>query len=132
MKHRVFNTADRRKLVSKLTMEYSVDESLFNGYELIGSCGNVWAVSRICLEQDLTGLKLDSVGLQVIRGGRPTIHGIQMFFKSAAMVELTRDEAIRFIAGGKVTKKGRIAAYRGHPVDAAEEYADGIKRKKQT
>ena len=130
MKAKILNSREKRKLAGELSREYGTEANIFDGHELLQSGKDVWVASRGCLKQNLEGLRVDSLGLLLIRGGRPTIHGVQLLFKTADLTKLTEDEAKRFIVGEPVGKKGAVASYREHPLDLAEESPQGMKRRK--
>ncbi len=125
---RVLNSRERKRLQESLSKEYGTPPKMFGGLELYEHGGGIWAATRECLTLDARGLAVDSAGLQVLRNGRPTIHGIQKFFREASMTELGEREAKTFIDGGAVECRAKIASYRGHPLDAAEESAGGKRR----
>jgi hypothetical protein len=125
---RVYNSREKKRLREELAERYGTPADIFAGYDILGDGKDVWMSTRECLDPGLAGLRIDSAGLQVMRGGRPTIHGIQLLFAGADLTELDADEAAAFIARKAVLKKGRVAAYRGHPLDLAKESADGMVR----
>jgi hypothetical protein len=130
MNLKILNSREKKRLGKELNAEYGVDQSLFEGYDVMQSSKDVWITTRKCLEQNLAGLKTDSIGLQVMRGGRPTIHGVQLLFGSAARIELPEKNAKLFIDGEQINGEGRVASYNRHPIDLAEAVTGGIKRRK--
>jgi hypothetical protein len=130
MTYRILNSRGKRKLGRELAAGYGVDERLFDDYELIQSGGDVWVASRMCLTIELEGLNVESVGLQVLRDGAPTIHGVQLLFKTADLTELNEGQAKDFIGHKPVTKEGKVMSYRGHPLDIAVKMGqDSVKRR---
>jgi len=125
---KVLNSRERKRLAESLTKEYGTPPKIFSGLELYEHGGGLWAATRECLTIDARGLKVDSLGLQVLRNGKPTIHGIQLLFREASATELSEPEAKKFMEGGSVECAARIAAYGGHPIDAAEESGSGKRR----
>jgi len=128
MKAKILNSRDKKRLALNLAEEYGVSKDLFAGLELYQIGGEIWAASRDCLTRELPGVRIDSAGLQVMRAGKPTIHGIQLLFKSAELTELTPEEAEAFIRGETIGKKGLIASYRRHPLALAKEKDGGMAR----
>jgi len=128
MRRSVLNSREKRRMVDRLRQEYGVDEGVFLGFDMFLMGGDLWVSTRDCLLADTAGLRVDSVGLQLLRDGRPTVHGVQLFFKSAMMTELTEEQALAFIAGKAVNVNGRLVSYRGRPLDLARETAEGLRR----
>jgi len=126
---RIMNSREKKKLAKELREEYGVKDTLFDGRELLQSNGDAWITTRECLQQNLEGLKIDSIGLQAIRGDTPTVHGVQLLFNTAELTELSEEEARRFTDGEPLNKKGRIMSYKKHPIDLAEKTEDGVKRR---
>ncbi len=112
---KIMNTREVKKLAGQLADRYGVDPNLFDGLVLMRGGGDVWAASRECLQADLTGLTVDSIGLQIIRAGKPTVHGVQLLFETAEATELPEEDALTFIGGG-MNLEG-VVSYRRHPLD---------------
>ncbi|MFH1055919.1 MAG: hypothetical protein V1744_07510 [Candidatus Altiarchaeota archaeon] len=115
MKLRILNTREKKKLADELNLEYGLNKDTFNSLELLQDGGDFWLTTRQCLQQNLTGLNVDSLGLQIIRNGRPTIHGVELLFRNANMTELTEEEAHQF-THNKASGKVGVLSYRGHPL----------------
>ncbi|MFH0861481.1 MAG: hypothetical protein V1875_00485 [Candidatus Altiarchaeota archaeon] len=130
MNLKILNSREKKKIAEKLSREYGGEDKMFGQHVLLQSGGDIWIVSRDCVELDLSRLKVDSLGLQVLRKWQPTIHGIQLLLKKSQMQELDKKEAMEFIKGKAVKKSGRIMSYRGKPIDAAEAVTGGYRRKK--
>ena len=125
---KILNSREKKRLADRLAAEYGTGLGIFDGYDVMEGGGDVWVASRECLTQDLSGLKVDSLGLQVVRGGVPTIHGVQMLFKSAKATELDESEAKTFLDGRPIGRTGKIMSYRGHPLGRAVEAEGGSMR----
>jgi hypothetical protein len=120
MNSKILNSRDKKRLAEGLAAEYGVDAGLFQDFVLYQRGSETWACSRQCLELDLGGLNIDSIGILVLRDGRPTIHGIQLFFKTAKMTELTKEDAKVFITGSGAHGKRVIVSYKGIPIDSRQ------------
>jgi hypothetical protein len=125
---KILNSRERKRLAEGLARDYGVDKCLFSGLDLLADGGNVWATARECLGEGLRGLKADSVGIQVLRDGTPTIYCVQLLFGSAPKIELSEEDAKSFIGGAAGAKEPGVAAYRGHPLDLAVRRPDGFGR----
>ena len=130
MNLRILNNREKKKIAEELRGEYGVDEALFNGYEVLESNGSVWVTSRACLQANLDGLRIESIGLQVLRNGKPTVHGIQLLFTTADLTDLNEQEARDIIGGETVDREGRVMSYNGHPIERADEVKHGVFRAK--
>ncbi len=113
------NSKQKRKIVEGLTSEYGVGNDVFRDFVVFEIGSDIWVASRQCFENDLDGLRIESVGLRVMREGVPTINGLQLLFKGASLTELTEEDAKAFISGGKVESKG-VLAYGGQPIDLGD------------
>jgi hypothetical protein len=131
MMMRILNSREKKRLADALAKEYGTDPKLFDGLDVLESGRDVWVSSRACLMQDLKGLSVDSIGLQIIRDGAPTIHGVQLLFDGAKSHELAAGAAREFIDGKTVAGEGNLASYGGHMLDLAEETDGGIRRGKR-
>jgi len=120
MNLKILNSREKKRIASDLARKYGVGENVLDGYDALSEGGSVWLTSRGCLEVGLGGLKVDSLGLQIMRDGVLTVHGVQLLLKSAPQVELTAKQAADFIAYKVVEKTGHVASYRNHPLDLAE------------
>ncbi|MBD3387649.1 MAG: hypothetical protein GF416_01250 [Candidatus Altiarchaeales archaeon] len=116
---KILNSKEKKRIVESWTRDYGVDSRVLEGYVCLGMGGDLWITSEDCLKEDLEGMRLDSLGLQVMRGGKPTVHGIQLLFRSADMKELGEDAARKFIRGESSGCEG-IMSYRGVPLDSTE------------
>jgi len=126
---KILNNKRVKNIAKELGKRYGVSQDLFDGFEVLSDGNDVWICSRECLEQDLEGLKAESMGLQVLRNKLPTVNGTQLLFESADMTELEMEEAFEFIKGKPIRNPGKIMSYRSHPLDLAGKTGDGTVRK---
>jgi hypothetical protein len=129
MNLKILNSREKKRIAVDLEMEYGVDKKVFDGCDILQSSHEIWMTTRKCLEQNLEGLTIDSIGLQIIRKGKPTIHAVQLLFRTAEKEELTENDAKKFINGETIPGKRTITSYKGHPIDLAECDMGGIKRR---
>jgi hypothetical protein len=125
---KILNKRERKKLTQKLSEEYGVSEGIFEKVELLTEKQDVWASSPHCLRIPLEGLNIKSIGMQIMRDGKPTIAGIQAYFQTAEKTELTLADAEKFINRTPVKCHKKIASYQGHPIDACKKTGDAALR----
>ena len=102
MQLRILNTKEKKGVIGELEQAYDVTLDAVKKMEVLYGDREYFAVTRDCLQQDLTGLDVNALGLRltVQRGVdyEPTIHAIQVFFNDAGKsISLTKNEAKEFI-----------------------------------
>ncbi|MBD3261355.1 MAG: hypothetical protein GF334_06655 [Candidatus Altiarchaeales archaeon] len=117
MKAKILNSRQKKKMLDKLHKKYALDSSELRSLVFYADEREVWVAAECCLKQNLQDLNIQSIGLKLLSNGKPTIAAIQAFFKEADKTQLSEIEGKLFIETGKTNKKGKIMAYRDHPIN---------------
>ncbi len=128
MRWEILNSRERKKLFQRLSAEYGISGGALDGVELAVRGGEVWAVTRDALSVEVNAI-VESFGLKLMRGGIPTVAGIQAFFATADRTSLSAVEARDFIDGKTVPGDGKIAFHGSSPIDLAEGAGSGLIRR---
>ncbi|MBU0761752.1 MAG: hypothetical protein KKD39_01900 [Candidatus Altiarchaeota archaeon] len=127
MNTKILNSRERKKIMDGLALEYSLPHDAFHNLVFVKYGGDVWVATREVLSISLD-ISVDSVGLQLLRDGVPTVSALQTFFQGAEKTELTSVDAKKFVAGEIVSASGKVMAYHGHPLDLAKQEPGGVVR----
>ena len=134
---RILNTKERKELVRELEVGYDADLSILMEYQILKGDGKYFIVTRECLEQDLEGLRIDSIGLRLATEEKgkpkPTVHAVQLFYQKARKtIALDEQQTKEFIKNQEIpTEKpdGQyIITYNNHPIDASQVKNKKLKR----
>ena len=94
---RIQSSKEKRKLTEKLEAEYETHLD-FTGLEILYGDHEYFIVTRECLEQNLEGLTIDSLGLRLTVETQPTINAIQLFYKKTKKtINLSEQEIQQFL-----------------------------------
>jgi hypothetical protein len=116
MNLKILNSREKKRLAGDLAGRYAANNDVLDAYDVLAKGGDAWVASRGCLEADLGGLKVDSIGLQILRDGKPTINGVQLLFKGARGLDLSEHEAREYLSGKRPQDGRKVASYKGHPL----------------
>ncbi|MFH1125607.1 MAG: hypothetical protein V1703_00645 [Candidatus Altiarchaeota archaeon] len=123
---RILNTKERESLLIALSLKYGIDAKQFNGRVFLEDKDEVWVSSRGCLDANMVGFNVDSVGMLFARKKQQlelTVNAVQLFFSGAGKdaITLGREEAVGFINGsGLKVEKGNglyIVKHMGSVID---------------
>jgi hypothetical protein len=127
MKYEILNTREKKRIIEALQREYKLSTESFSNLAFVKKEDEIWVTTPHVLSLQISEIP-KSFGLQLMRSGVPTIAAVQLFFSSCEKTELPIDDAEKFIEGETVNASGKIASYKGHPIDITQKDKNGIKR----
>lgn len=89
---------ERRLLLNGLAEEYGFDAEALEEHETLEYEGGIWAVSPAVIGLPLRKLRVESVGILLVRGSTPTVAALQLFARTKRDdITLSEADAISFI-----------------------------------
>lgn len=125
------NSRQKRRLNTEMSEAYGIKGDFLSGFEAFKDGDHTFICSRECLETDLEGFNVESIGLKAISHGLPTISCSQLLFTEGLSKGLDLESAQIFIGWGCVLGDSKIASYMGHPLDIAQTDGKSIRRIKR-
>jgi|GEM_PF-5134672 len=126
---RILNSRKKRREGKAFAKDFGMEGDVFAPYQAMEGSGELWIMTRECLDFDYDGFRVDSIGLRILHGKKPTISGVQLLLGGCGKsIEISEDDARDFIEGRDIDGQQRVAAYRGHPIDLAIKGEGTIKR----
>lgn len=126
MKYAILNSRQKRRLEKDLQKAYGTPLKIFDQVELLEWGGEILAVTREMLEFNWCDYQIESMGLEIIRDGKPTVAGIQLFFGESMMEDVDFKTAKDFINGKAIKSREKIISYMGKPIDLSQKTKDGM------
>jgi len=101
-------------MLNALGESRQLKEELFKDTAFIEDRDEVWISSRECLQRNLDGIKVESVGMLFARKKNKlemTVNAVQLFCSTIKAIELTREESMKFIEGEPIATRLQDGEY---------------------
>lgn len=103
---RILNKVERMEILGALETRFGWKQAIFDDFGFLQSSDKIWICSKECLEHDIKGLKIETIGLLFARQGfqrdvKPTTNIVQLFGKHTTtnVIELTDEQTYTFLHG---------------------------------